>query len=155
MRIREDKVTFSITEKLKHTRQGVHQQPLHFVAYKERKLCVLTHIKHYVEKTSSLRQDKQLPISFIRPHKAISKETISNWVTHFMKTAGIDTSVYKSHSTRAAMTSFLASKQIDIKKIFVAAGWSKEEIFRKFYNCNITIPFNFGNSLLEASFGNK
>ena len=155
MCIGEEKVTFFITEKLKHTRQGVHQQPLEFLAYKaDRKLCIVTHIQHYVEKTSSLRQEeKQLLISFIKPHKAVSKDTVSNWIKHFMKTAGIDTSVYKSHSTRAAATSYLASKQVDVNDILAAAGWSNEETFQKFYNRNIIVPFNFGNALLEASVG--
>ena len=124
MHMSEDKVTFSITEKLKHTRQGVHQQPLEFLAYKaDRKLCIVTHIKHYIEKTNSLRQEeKQLLISFIKPHKAVSKEILSNWIKQFMKTAGIDTSVYTSHSTRSATTSYLASKQVDVNEILVAAG---------------------------------
>ena len=43
MHMNEDKVTISITEKLKHTRPRVHQQPLEFLAYKaERKLCIVT-----------------------------------------------------------------------------------------------------------------
>ena len=53
----------------------------------------------------SLRNDeKQLLISCIKPHKAVSRDTISQWIKRFMTAAGIDTSVYKSHTTRAAST---------------------------------------------------
>ena len=66
------------------------------------------------------------------------------------KYGGIDTSVYKSHSIRSAATSYLASEQVDVNEILAAAGWSKEETFQKFYNRNISIPFNFGNALLDS-----
>ena len=49
--------------------------------------------------------------------------------------------------------SYLASKQVDVNDILAAARWSNEETFQKFYNRNITVPFNFGNALLEASVG--
>ncbi len=60
MCIGEEKVTFFITEKLKHTRQGVYQQPLEFLAYKaDRKLCIVTHIQHYVEKNQFLKTGRK------------------------------------------------------------------------------------------------
>ena len=52
---------------------------------------------------------------------------------------------------RSATTSYLASKQVDRNEKLAAAGWSEEETFQKFYNRNITAPFNFGNTLLEAT----
>ena len=104
MSIEASKVTFVIIEKLKYTRlAGRHQPPLQLLAYPiDQKLCFVTHLKLYLDKTKSLRNDeKQLFISCIRPHKAVSRETISQWIKNFMTVAGIDTSVYKSHTTRA------------------------------------------------------
>lgn len=155
MSTEESRITFVITEKLKHTRVGTHQKPLEFLAYPiDRNLCIVTHLKEYLAKTTPLRNDeKQLLISCIRPHKAVSRDTISRWTKNFMIAAGIDTSMYKSHSTRAASTSALVAKQFDIKDIIGAAGWTKEETFHRFYNRNIDIVsnFNFGNALLDAS----
>jgi hypothetical protein len=51
-----------------------------------------------------------------------------------MTVAGIDTSVYKSHTTRAASTSFL-----------------KDGTFHRFYHRDIVSNFNFGSALLNAS----
>ena len=68
-----------------------------------------------------------------------------------MTAAGIDTSVYKSHTTRAASTSFLIGKHFDINDIIGAAGWSKEGTFQKFHNRDIISNFNFGSALLNAS----
>ena len=134
MSIEDSKVTFVITEKLKHTQAGRHQPPLEFLAYPiDQKLCIVTHLKVYLDKTKSLRNDeKQLFISCIRPHKAVSCETISQWIKNFMTVAGIDTSVYKSHTTRAASASFL-----------------KEGTFHRFYHRDIVS--NFSSALLNAS----
>ena len=103
MTIDQSTVTFIITEKLKHTRVGAHQEPLQFLAYPpDRNLCIVAHLTEYLQKTSPLRGDnKQLFISFIRPHQPVSKDTISNWIKNFMTSAGIDTSKYTTHSTRA------------------------------------------------------
>ena len=153
MSIEDSKVTFVVTETLKHTRVGSHQKPLEFLAYPiDQKLCIVTHLKVYLDKTKSLRNDeKQLLISCIRPHKAVSRDTISQWIKTFMTAAGINTSVYKSHTTRAASTSFLVGKQFDIKDIIGAAGWTKEGTFHRFYHRDIVSNFNFGNALLNAS----
>ena len=67
-----------------------------------------------------------------------------------MLSAGIDTSKYTTHSTRAASTSHLAAKQFDIKQIMKAAGWSKEETFHHFYNRTIGSSFNFGSAILDS-----
>ena len=61
----------------------------------------------------------------------------------------INTSVYKSHTTRAASTSFLVGKQFDIKDIIGAAGSTKEGTSHRFYNRDIVSNFNFGSALLK------
>ena len=132
MSIEDSKVRYTITEKLKHTRAGTRQKPLEFLAYPiDQKLCIVIHLKVYLEKTKSLRNDeKQLLISCIKSHKAVSRDIISQWIKQFMTVAGIDTSVYKSHTTRAASTSFLVGKHFDINDIIGAAGWFKERTFQ-------------------------
>ena len=80
-------------------------------------------------------------------NKPISNETVSHWIKNFMATAGIDTNQYKSHSTRAASTSHLASRDYDIKDILSAAGWSKEETFRRFYHFDSE---KFGRELMNT-----
>ena len=149
MIIDANKITFIITEKLKHTTPGTHQKPLIYLAYApDKKLCIVTQLQEYLKRTSALRgENKQLLISFIKPHKPISTETTSHWIKNFMSFAGIDTSRYKTHSTRAWSTSYLASKHFDLKSIMHAAGWSNEEIFQRFYNFECD-TFNFGSAML-------
>ena len=69
MIIDANKITFIITEKLKHTRPGAHQKPLIYLAYaSDKKLCIVTHLQEYLKRTSALRgENKQLLIVvFIR-----------------------------------------------------------------------------------------
>ncbi|CAB3979216.1 Hypothetical predicted protein [Paramuricea clavata] len=56
---------FKSADKLKHSRPGVHQQPLVFMAYvADQKLCILTYLQEYLKRTSPVRGDnKQLLIS--------------------------------------------------------------------------------------------
>ena len=85
------KITFVVTEILKHTSPGKHQQPLIFLACpNDKNLCIVSHLLEYIIRTSALRgENKQLLISFIRPLKPISTETTSLWVKSFMAAAGI------------------------------------------------------------------
>jgi len=148
----DDKFIFLITEKLKHTRTGVHQSPLEFQAYPyDSNICIVSHLQKYLEMTSELRNSsQQLLISFIKPHRPVSRETVSQWIKNFMSLAGIDTTKYKSHSTRGASASYLAAKHFDVKDIMSAAGWSKEETFRRFYNFEQNNRFNYGTAILDS-----
>ena len=43
-------------------------------------------------------------LATVRPHKAVSTQTISRWLVKVLDKAGIDVSIYSGHSTRAAST---------------------------------------------------
>ena len=51
--------------------------------------------------------------------------------------AGIDTKVFKGHSTRSAATSKPSSLGISVKDILERANWTNESTFQKFYNKKI------------------
>ena len=114
----------TINKKLKQTRPGKHMKPLVFKAYPlEKKLCVLSHINIYLEKTEVLRQNtKQLFVSHIRPHKAVSRDTISRWVKEVLQSSGIDTSIFTPHSCRSAASSKCKSSGFSLKTIIDNAG---------------------------------
>ncbi len=157
MQVSESAYTFHIADKLKHTRRRVHQKPLHFLKYAaEPKLCLYSHLSEYLRRTASFRAEQsQLLLSFVRPHLPVSKDTIARWCRTVLGKAGIDMSKYGCHSTRAASTSFLSQKNFDLKDfdlkdIMLAAGWTNEQTFQRFYNIRNTDDFNFGNALLSA-----
>ena len=63
--------------------------------------------------------------------------------------AGIDTSIFKGHSTRAAATSYAQAKGLSSQAIMKAAGWTAESTFAKFYSKSLTHN-NFGDKLLSS-----
>ena len=79
MKFEEDKVTIFVPELLKQSRPGQHLEPMVILRYPDQKICVLSHLEQYIEKTKDLRKDQNLLISFAKPHKRITTLTISRW----------------------------------------------------------------------------
>ena len=44
----------------------------------------------------------KLFLSYDRPHKPVSRDTISRWTKETLRRCGIDTKVFTAHSTRSA-----------------------------------------------------
>lgn len=102
-------------------------------AYPEnKKLCAVTYLKQYINRTKLLRTNNKLFIGSQEPHKPVSSSTISRWIKTTLKDAGINTQLYSAHSTRAAATSAVA-KEVDISVIMSAASWSRASTFAKYY----------------------
>lgn len=81
-----------------------------------------------------LRGDEtQLLISFVRPHKVVSKDTIIRWIKSVLANSSIDTSQFGAHSTRAASTSAAKNCGLDMATIMKAAGWLNASTFALFY----------------------
>jgi len=121
---------------LKHSRPGHHQHEILLPAFTDDiTLCIVYHIYEYLIRTEPLRGEcKQLFVSYIKPHKAVSKCTISRWIKILMRKAGIDMTVFTPHSTRGASTSAMARSGIPLKTIMQTAGWTNEHTFAVFYN---------------------
>ena len=85
--------------------------------------------------------------NFFRTHKVVkrfwdkivycitetSQNTFSRWIRQVLSSAGIDLSLFSSHSTRSAATSAV-EKRVPVNTILKAASWQKECTFWKFYN---------------------
>ena len=92
---------FRLQKLLKHNRLG---DPLDSLVLKPfdacYRLCVVRTLKEYLKRTEGLRgEDKQLLVSFVAPHRAVSRDTLARWTLKVLDLAGIDTSQYKGHST--------------------------------------------------------
>ena len=91
-----------------------------------------------------------LLISFQKPYKGVTIDTISRWLRIVLKLAGIDTAKFTGYSTRAASTSAANRTNIPITKILESAGWSNATTFNKFYNKPVNDSNNFGQLLLSS-----
>ena len=157
MQISSDKCVFFINSLLKTSRPGKHLACLEFQAYApDVSLCIVKHFQHYLKRTEVLRGDvKQFFVSYTKPHKAVSPDTVSRWIKTTLAGAGIDTSKYGAHSTRSASTSAAKGNSISIATIMKSAGWSQESTFTKFYHKPVEHRANFGAELLKAVCGDN
>ena len=99
----------------------------------DKRLCPVTVVQEYIQRTKDLRQSTSLFISTMKPHKAVARDTISRWFRHAMNKAGIDTKIFTPHSVRAAATSNAVERKVPIQTILDTAGWSTDCVFRKYY----------------------
>ena len=68
-----------------------------------------------------------------------------------MEKAGLDISIFTPHSVRADSTSAAKRARVPISTILTTAGWTKDNMFRKYYDkpiCKTTA--NYGTMLLES-----
>ena len=144
---------FRIGDLLKTSRPGVHQSELHRPAYApDRRLCIVTVITEYLNRTEMFRGEQTaLFISYMKPHKRVSKDTLSRWIRTLLAKAGADMSVFTPYSTRAAATSTAARASVPIQTILKTAGWSRESTFAKYYKKPLSNPGMFAISLLKNS----
>ena len=66
--------------------------------------------------------EEQLFISFVKPHEAVSSNTICRWITPVLTDAGIDNYVFTGPSTRAASTSTTRMKEVPVD-VLMAIRW--------------------------------
>ena len=142
----------TVREKLKHTRPGKHLEPLEFKKVEpDNRLCVAAYLKEYILRTKTLRgPHTKLLISYVKPHKPVSKDTLASCVKSVLKDAGVDITRFSAHSCRAAATSSSNSAGLSLVKIVKAAeaGWSNAGTFAKIYNKPM-MRENFGETLLK------
>lgn len=151
MSFSNDCYTFQIVEHLKQSRPGVRNPLVKLAAFVDQSLCVVSTLNEYLERTQKLRDsEKQLFISFQKPFKKVSKDTLSRWTKQVMKDAGIDTTRFKPHSTRAASTSAASNLSASLDDILKTAGWSSHSTFAKFYNKPIIKSNNFADRVLKS-----
>jgi hypothetical protein len=72
-------------------------------------------------------------ISFIKPHSAISTQTVSRWLRNALTGAGIDMG-FTGHSTQGASTSAAAKAGLSLDIIIAAANWASAKTFEQFYH---------------------
>ena len=141
---------------IKQYRPKFNVQFIKFQAYeKDKSLCVRETLKMYIERTESLRskvaqEDRKLLISFIKPHKNVSKDTIARWIKKVLNMSRVDTTKYTAGSIRPAAASKAKAMAVPITHIMAKAGWSRESTFAKHYDKNITQDIDqFQEAVLE------
>ena len=104
-----------VPELLQQSRPGHHLDPMVLLTYPDQEICVVGHLEQYIEKTKDLRKEQNLFVSFVKLHKRITTSTVSRWCVTLLKNAGVDTTVFGSHSNRSASTAHSKKKGLPMK----------------------------------------
>ena len=103
-------------------------------------LCVVEALNEYINRTQEWRKDSersQLLLGTVKPHKPVVSSTISGWLKKLMARAGINTEIFKGHSTRSASTSKARSVGVPLEEILKRGSWSSSNTWHNFYNKDI------------------
>ena len=148
----DSSVVFTFNKPLKQSTPRTQVKPLVLKAYThDESLCVFSTLKEYLRRTETLRvTGSQLLISFQKPHKAVSRDTISRWIRTVMQLSGINLDVYKAHSTRAASVSAAHRAQVPVQEILRKAGWSSAQTFAIYYDKNLDTSESSASQFQEA-----
>ena len=134
MTITGDSAVFTFETPLKHEKVGKPRFPVKLEAVKDKDICALNILKIYISRTMELRNgETRLLISYNKPHRGVSRDTIRRWIIQTMHKSGVNT-VFGAHTTRSATTSAALRNNINLNVILSAAQWSSSRTFQKFYN---------------------
>ena len=138
----DSSIVFTFNKPLKQSNPRTQVEPLVLKAYvHDESLCVISTLKEYLQRTETLRvSGSQLLIRFQKPHKAVSRDTISRCIRTVMQLSEINLNVYKAHSTRAASVSVCLRK----------AGWSSAQTFAIYYDKNLDTSESSASQFEEA-----
>ena len=149
--ISKNNIKIKVSTLLKHSRPGKHLDLLIVKAFApDRRLCPVTVLIEYLNRTKEIRKHGKLFIAFIKPHGPISGATFARWVKNVLSFSGIDSTLFTAHSTRGASTSRAAFNNVPLATIFKTAGWSATDTFATYYKKPITDNGSFGAAILSA-----
>ena len=101
-------------------------------------LCPVEAMKSYVGRTQAI--PRPLDAVFLSAKAffcEISPETIAKDTLFIMKTAGIDISVFKAHSTPAAAASKALDAGATVENVMHWGRWHFYCVFMRIYNCSV------------------
>lgn len=145
-------IQFTFSKLTKTSRPGYHTHPIYLEKFEpDKRLCVVFYLREYLQKTQHLRGNiTKLFLTYQKPHKAATKDTVARWVKKQLQECGVDISIFSPHSTRSASTS-KASKLVPLSVVLKSAAWSNTSTFRKHYNKPVMSDKNFAHSILNSA----
>ena len=150
-------VLFSLPTLTKKRTCGAPPKQLFFAAFpKDQNLCVVQCLREYEKQTVTFRPrnkeaDNPLFLSHIRPHRPVTSQRIAHWVKDRLLEAGVDTSRFKAHSVRRAVTSAALNKGVTLGDILQVADWSSNSTFRFYYRPTHDHSTIFGQKVLQIT----
>lgn len=152
--ISDSRIILRVDKLMKTDRPGKIGHELILKAYPvDRRLCVVRTMRRYLEITKTFREagDKnQLFLSLNEPHNPVSKDTIAKWIRQMLSLSGIDITVFKAHSVRAASVSTAKVNFVSTQDIMKRADWTQEKTFQEYYNKTVDNVTSYDDAILNV-----
>ena len=74
----------------------------------------------------------QILVSFFNPHKAVSCSIVSKWLKQALEISGINTEIFKGHSTHVASSTKTTLCRVYVSDILKYGNWLNAYTFQKF-----------------------
>ncbi|KAL0860714.1 hypothetical protein ABMA27_010051 [Loxostege sticticalis] len=133
-----ERIVITITDLIKTSGAGRKQPILDLPFFRSNpSICPAATLISYVSPTTAIRpvSETRLLLTHKKPHKAASSQTIGRWIKQTLEESGVDTSVFRPHSTRHAATSAALRTGVNVDTIRRCAGWTGHStVFANFYN---------------------
>ncbi|XP_062582865.1 uncharacterized protein LOC134272071 [Saccostrea cucullata] len=148
---RRNSFVFTFSDLLKTCRPNSSMSDMVLKSYPpDRRLCVYIVLCEYLSRTARIRNKcDSLFISYVQPHKEVSRDTVARWIRTVMCSAGVDTTIFKAHSVRSASASKAKENFVPVDDILSKVGWSNVETFRKFYDKPVLNDDKYANAVLK------
>ena len=99
------------------------------------KLCPVKSLCDYIRLTDPWRIEGEptaLFLSFISPHKPITKSRLAGWLKEALLLAEVDTQVFQAQSFRGAASSKALLKGLSVKEVVQHGNWKRESTWQRF-----------------------
>ena len=140
-----DKIIFHIIGLTRCSKPTTQNQPIVYRAYAEDKLlCLVKCIYAYLAQRSKITTQNftKLFFTFGKPHHPASKGSLARWVKKVMGNSGIDTEIFKPHSTRVASNSAAYKLVMPLQEVLKRGKRSNTGTFFTYYFREIEDSFH-------------
>lgn len=134
-----------------------HTQPRLILPYFDERpsICPARALECYLNSSSTKRSSNCdfLLISLKKPFRKVGSQSLSRWIKATLLASRIDTSIFRSHSTRHATTSAANRLGVNLDLIKKTAVWSANSLtFVKFYNREVVADSSelFARTILQV-----
>ncbi len=107
-------------------------------------VCPDRALRIYIDRSASFWQSDQLFVCYggCTKGRAMSKQRLSHWIVDAIMAVytsqGLECPLHiRAHSTRAIASSWAWSRGMSIQDICLAAGWSSQNTFARFYKLDV------------------
>ena len=142
---------FSIEGSTKMSKKEKRKPDITFHRFSEDySLCPKKTLEHYLKFSKTWRgkgDRNQLLHSHIESYMPVSTVIVARWVNRILGLDGIDISIFKAHSFRAASTSKAKFMGLSAKIILKRGNWSRESTWQKYIKHMVL----FGKLLKEST----